>query len=274
MIGRWSLVVVLGTAMILQSCGPSAETGKPAPTSAALYARGHEYYLGQNFDSAVALLQRVVAMDSTHVAALTDLGDAQYELAMRAKGMNDSDHLSKAREARSTLIRLESLGNQESSVYDRICELSVSLEDSKAFLKYAKKNAEKYPYDRQTYNLGLAYYQSGDYASSVKVTKPALEKFRQSPYIGGFHRTLGLAYMKQDRDQSATKVLESGVEAADARLAALKKAGTEPGSADDRRLTEDRVALLTMLRKLYTTYNEQQKLERVERLLREAGQMQ
>ncbi len=273
---RWPVAVALVVmTLFLQSCGPSAGTGRPEPamTAEGLYARGHEEYVERNLDSAAALFRRAVAIDSGYVPALTELADVQYELGMRAPGEDNPERLAMFRAARTTLVRLESLGSQESGVYERICELSVALDDNRTFLKYAKKNADKYPYDRQMYNLGLAYYQTGDYAAAVKVTRQGTEKFRQSPYIGGMYRTLGLSYMKQDRDQTATRVLESGLASVDSRIAELKKAGTGSDSPDLRRLTDDRVALLATLRKLYTTYNDRPKLEHVERLLREAGEL-
>ena len=269
------LCLLSAVAVILQSCGPSGGTGRTerAHSAEELYNQGHEYYINRNLDSAAALLQRSVALDSANVPALTDLGEVQYEIGMRVSGEDDPARLAMFRAARGTLIRLESLGSQDSPVYERLCELSVALDDNRSFLRYAKRNAEKFPYDRQTYNLGLAYYQTGDYASAVKVTKQAVEKFRQSSFIGGFHRTLGLSYMKQDRDQTATRILENGVEAVDSRIGELKKAGTDPSSPDFRRLTDDRTGILTVLRKLYATYKDQQRLERVERLLRETGQL-
>ncbi len=268
--------IVAGALVFLQSCGPSAETGKPAAVSSreSLYREGHGYYVERNLDSAAAVLRRALALDSMYVPALTELADVQYELAMRITGQDDPERLGLLRSARVCLVRLESLGNGESSLYERLCELSVTLSDNRAFLKYARRNAEKYPFDRQMYNLGLAYYQTADYPSSVKVLKDAAEKFKLSPYVGGFYRTMGLAYMRQDRDQTATRMLETGMQAVDSRISDLKKAGTAPSSPDFRRLADDRVAMLVTLRKLYTTYKEHQKLDRVERLLREAGQIQ
>ena len=161
----------------------------------------------------------------------------------------------------------------ESTVYERLCELSVVLDDNRSFLKFAKKNAEKYPYDRQMYNLGIAYYETGDHASVIKTMKEAAQKFKISPYIGGFYRQLGLSYMKMDRDQTAVRTLETGVQIVDGRLADLRKSGADPSTSEERRLFEDRVGMLTSLRKLHQIYKERAKLEKVERLLREAGSL-
>jgi len=260
---------------VLQACSPSVETAKkPAvATVETLYGEGHAYYVDRNLDSAAAVLRRAVAADSGYVPALTELADVQYELAMRMSTEDDPARLSLFRSARSCLVRLEALGNGESGLYERICELSVALSDNRSFLKYAKKNAEKFPFDRQMYNLGLAYYQTADYPSAVRVLREASEKFKSSSYIGGFYRTLGLAYMRQDRDQTATRTLETGLQAVDKKLAEVRPAGQNPSSPEIRRLSDDRIAILMTLRKLFTTYKEQQKLERIERLLRDAGQI-
>jgi hypothetical protein len=105
----------------------------------------------------------------------------------------------------------------------------------------------------------------------LKTEREASEKFRESPYVGAFYREMGLAYMKMDRDQTAERTLTAGVQAVDARLAAVRKSeegGTSDGS---RRLQDDKIGMLLLLRRLHTTYRESEKLAQVERQLREAG---
>ncbi len=270
---RYATRLAILALAILAGCGPSGESAKPpaAETSEALYREGHEFYLARNLDSAAATLTRAYAFDSSSLPLLADLADVHYELGMRYPDERDPQRLYHFRRSRGYLVRLESLGSRESPVYERLCELSSALDDNRSFLKWAKKNAEKYPYDRQIYNLGIAYFENGDYPAVVKAMKDATEKFKSSPYIGGYYRQLGLAYMKIDRDQTATKTLETGVAIVDGRIAEVRKAGSESSAADVRRLSDDRVGMLVSLRKLYQTYKETAKLERVERQLRGAG---
>jgi tetratricopeptide (TPR) repeat protein len=260
---------------VVAGCGPSGETARTplADTPEALYRVGHAYYLERNLDSAAATLTRAYALDSTSVPLIKDLADVHFELGMRFADEKDPRRLAQFRRSRGYLARLEALGSRESELYERLCELSAALDDSRSFLKWAKKNAEKYPYDRQTYNLGIALYENGEYATVVKTMKEAVEKFKASPYIGGYYRQMGLAYMKMDRDQTATKTFETGLVIVDRRLADARNSGSDPNLPDLRRLADDRVGMLVSLRKIYQIYKETANLERVQRLLREAGYM-
>ena len=141
------------------------------------------------------------------------------------------------------------------------------MRDPHGFLKYAKKNAELYPYDRQYYNLGVAYFGVEDWAGVLKSQREASEKFRESQYTGAYHRQMGRAYMKMDRDQTAERTLEAGVKAVDGVLAGVRKAGSE----ERKRLQDDKIGMLLLLRRLHITYRESEKLAQVERQLREAG---
>jgi tetratricopeptide (TPR) repeat protein len=270
---RSILGLFFAATILLESCGPTGEKGTTpgGESKEGLYRSGHQYYVNRDLDNAAEMLDRALLLDSAYIPALTDLAEVHYELGMREQAERGPARLDHYRLARTCLARLESVGIHESTVYDRLCELSVALEDNRSFLKYAQKNAEKYPYDRQLYNLGVAYYEMGDYASVIKTLKDAAEKFKNSPYIGGFYRQLGLAYLKIDRDQTAARTLETGVQIVDARLAELRKSGGDPSSSDYRRLGDDRLGMLVSLRKIHQTYKDQAKLEKVERLLREAG---
>ena len=58
----------------------------------------------------------------------------------------------------------------------------------------------------------------------------------------------------------------------DVRLTELKKGGGDYKMGDGyRRLMDDKIGMLLALKKLHQTYREPEKLERVERLLKEAG---
>jgi tetratricopeptide (TPR) repeat protein len=211
----------------------------------------------------------VLQLDSAHVDALTDLGMLHYDLAMAQKPDENKAKNSYLREARGYLARAEHISTVDDAVYERLCQISLALEDDRSFLTYAKKSAERFPFDRQYYNLGLAYFGVGDFQNVVKSQKEAIQKFPQSPYLGGYYRQLGRGYMKIDRDQTAQRNLETGLSAVDARLKAEVK---EHGSASDaaRRLADDRSAILQLLRRLYQTYHFDDKLKDVERLLNEA----
>jgi tetratricopeptide (TPR) repeat protein len=131
---------------------------------------------------------------------------------------------------------------------------------------------QKYPFERQYYNVGLAYFAAGDYANVVKSQKEALEKFNNSSYVGGYYRQLGRAYQKLGRDQTAEKTFVTGVQAVDARLAELAKSGPVSTIEEEKkRLLDDKVGMLLALRKLHQTYKAQEKLKQVERQLKEAG---
>jgi tetratricopeptide (TPR) repeat protein len=267
------LIPALLAAVIaaIPGCGPSGGAGRPAASERVdeLYTLGHQYYTDRNLDSAAAMLGRAVEVDSGYVPALSDLAEVQYARGMELPDEKNPTRLSRLRVARTLLARLEGLGDTNAVIYDRLCELSVALEDNRGFLRYARRYADKFPYDRQFYNLGVAQYQNGDYAAAAKTMKTATDKFKASPYLAGFYREMGLAYMKLDRDQTAVRTLESGLSAADSRLVEMKKSESSP--TDIRRVNDDRTGILMTLRKLYVTYKDQPKLENVERLLREAG---
>ena len=265
---------IFAPAAIVMSCGPSGETPRPGPaeTKEALYQRGHALYRTMEFPEAEENLRRAVALDSSYVDALVDLASLTYDQAIREEGETNPRRLEKFRVSRGFFARAEALGYRDAPAYERLCELSVALEDERGFLKYARKSAELYPYDRQYYNLGLAYYGVGDWQGVVRSQKDAAEKFKQSPYLGAYYRQAGRAYMKLDRDQTAERTLVTGIAAVDARLAAIRKPGVEYKAREDyRRLSDDKIGMLLLLKRLHTTYKAADKLEHVERQLKEAG---
>jgi hypothetical protein len=140
------------------------------------------------------------------------------------------------------------------------------------FLIYAKKNAELYPYDRQVFNLTRAYYDVEDFQGVIRTAKDAVEKYKESQYVSSFYRIMGKAYTRIDRDQTAERVLVTGLKATDVRIAAVKDAGGDYRATDAyRRLHEDKVQMLLILKQLHTTYKAQDKLQQVERQLKEEG---
>ena len=274
---QWTYAVTVIILLVMAGCGPSPETTRVEPVAAApttkegLYVRGQQLWIDRQADSAAAYFLRSASMDSSFHQPLRDLAQMQYERAMLEpdKSRKRMEYL---RSSRAQYIRLEARGETESEIYERLCEMSSSLGDDRAFLVYAKKNAEKYPYDRQVFNLTRAYYDVGDFQGVIRTAKDAVEKYKESPYVGSFYRILGKAYTKIDRDQTAERILVAGLKATDGRIAVAKNAGGEYRSTDAyRRLHEDKVQMLLILKQLHTTYKAQEKLEQVERQLKEEG---
>ncbi len=266
---RLALVAGFLSAVVLSSCTTSEKATVGSPSKAememSLDLRGHRFYTLGDFDSASAVFQRLLKMDPDNKIALRDLGSLHFDLATRDKDEKSPSRLEHLRASRRYFSELERLGEHDIELYDRLCETSLALQDNKAFLSYAKKSADRYPYDRQYHNLGLAYFNMGDYESVIKVEKEAIEKFRGSSYVSSYYRQLGRAYMKVDRDQTAERMFEEGLKMVNERL----QGRTDPD--DYRRLTDDRIAILVSLKHLYQTYHRDDKLKQVERQLLEAG---
>ena len=270
--GIWARALAF---VLLAGCGPAKETTTappppPAPvTVETLVREGQRLYAARELDSASTAFAGALRLDSTYLPALQQMALLQYDIVM-AEQQKSERRLRASRAARDAYERLERQGVSESDVYERICELSVLLEDNRTFLRYAKKNAEKYPFDRQYYNLGLAYVEAGEYAGAIKTLKEATEKFSSSMYIGGFYRQLGKAYSGIDRDQTAERTYTAGLKVVEKRLELLGAATGSP-SPERRRLVDDKMAMLLALKKLHQTYKQTDKLREVERQLKEAG---
>lgn len=267
-------VLAMLVSSVWVACGPSTETAKPpAPsldTKEACYNVGHQFYVNQNYDSADAYLQRACAMDASYLAPLNELAQMHYSLGMQEPGEKNPRRLSHFRKAFGYFEKLEALGSKDSDVYERLSELSNALNDDKALVKYAKRNADAYPYERQFFNLGFAYFQAGEYQNVIKSQKEAIEKFRGSTYIGSFYRQLGRAYMKVDRDQTAERVFDAGLKSTDAVIA--DQMSSSPGfksTEEYRRLVDDKIGMLISLKKLHQTYHADEKLRKVEAQLQE-----
>jgi tetratricopeptide (TPR) repeat protein len=270
---RYIVGVVLLAAFVA-GCGPTAETPRsesPAPmTRDQVYRIGHQLYMESRYDTASVLLQQAVVMDSSFVDAVRDLAQLHYEWAMRAgeKSRERTEHL---KASRTHFVRLERLGDHSSDTYERLCEISMTLNDDRSFVRYAKKNAELYPYDRQFYNLARAYFEVEDYQAAIKSAKESIERFKNSPYVTTYYRLLGRSYMKIGRDQTAERTLVSGVTEANARLKELRKQG--PAHSNDlwQRAHDDKINMLLALKQLHTTYRANDKLGKVEEQLKEEG---
>jgi tetratricopeptide (TPR) repeat protein len=258
---------------LLTGCGPTTEAPRldsSTPGRDELYRAGHQLYLESQYDSAAVLLQRASMLDTGFVEPVRDLAQLHYEWAMRAPEKS-RDRLEHLRAARASFGRLDVLGDRSSDVYERLCEISIALNDDRSFVRYAKKNADLYPYDRQFFNLARAYFEVEDYQNVIKSTKGSIDRFKGSPYVTSFYRLLGRSYMKIDRDQTAEKTLVVGVKEADARLAELRRQGMGQGNDQWRRAHDDKINMLLALKQLHTTYHADEKLRQVERQLKEEG---
>ncbi len=270
---RADYCAALAVAIIVAGCGTSREAAGPPPASReTLYAEGHRLYLLREYDSAATVLKSAAAMDSSYAPPVADLAALYYDAGMSVQGDKSPERLKNFRQSRACYTRLETLGSKDAEVYDRLCELAAALDDNRAFLAYARKNVEHFPYDRQYYNLGVASFQAGEFAGTVKAMKEAIAKFPLSQYIGGYYRHMGLAYTKMDRDQTAERTFNAGVDAVNARVAGLKKENAQYRSTSEyRRLAEDKIGMLLSLRRLHQTYRAEEKLKEVDRQLKEAG---
>ncbi len=258
-----------GGVLLLASCGPSRETGRnTAETKESIYLRGHQLYVTMRMEEAEHELMRAAAMDSSYRDPLVDLGSLWFDLGMKEEGPRRTERF---RKARVFLVRAEELGYREAAAYDMLCEVCTGLDDAQGFLRYAKRNAERFPYDRQFYNLGVAHFGVEDWAGVVKSQREASDRFKESPYAGAYFRQMGRAYMKMGRDQTAERTFTAGVQAVDAIMAGMKKSGGGTGSEGYRRLQDDKIGMLLLLKRLHITYREAEKLADVERRLREAG---
>jgi tetratricopeptide (TPR) repeat protein len=254
-----SLLILAG---LLSSCGPSRET---AVSKEMLYRRGHQLFLEQQFDSAAVLLNRSVALDSAYAAPVADLAELNYILSMQDTTPSPGRTLLLKR-SRNAYVWLDTHGKHDADIYDRICSVAEALGDRTTMIAYAKKNAERYPYDRQYFNLGIAYFRADEFEHSIETLKEAVVKFKASPFIGGMYRQLGRSYMAIDRNQTAERIFYEGLSRIEERLKAV--GGQEQGRA---RLLDDRYGILVALKGIHTLYRQTEKLQQVERLLNEAG---
>lgn len=267
----------LSTILLLLwiGCGPAPETARhptALDTKEAIYKVGHQFYIEQSFDSAEVYLKKAASLDPSYLAPLSELAQLHYAIGMQQSGEKNPKRLKHFKQSFEYFSKLESQGSKNAEVYERLSELSNALEDNKALVGYAKKNAEAYPYERQYFNLGFAYFQVGDYQSVIKTQREAVEQFKGSTYIGSFYRQLGRAYMKIDRDQTAERTFEAGLKAVDAVLVDLKKSHSSFKSTDEyRRLVDDKVGMLVSLKSLHQTYRAADKLQKVEQQLKELG---
>ena len=267
------LVGKLFLSIFMAGCSPTSKETTVRPSmplsKEALYGKGHLFYGQLQFDSAKVYLTLAVHLDSQYADPVVDLAALHYDLAVQGK-TNADERTRLLRISRDYYNHAEILGRQDSELLERLCDISVQLNDQAGFLRYAKKNATRYPYDRQYSNLGLAYVEAGEYQDGIKFLKSAIDKFPNSPYVGSFYRQLGRAYYKVDRHQTAERTFYAGLKAVDATLAELEKLAS-PSSASQERLKEDKIGMLVTLKGLHQLYKDGDKLANVEKQLKELG---
>jgi tetratricopeptide (TPR) repeat protein len=224
------------------------------------------------YDSAEVYFTKSYMLDTSYLLPLNELAEMHYALGIQQPGEKNPKRLEHFKKAYAYFVKVEAHGSSDSELLERLGELSSALDDKKALVKYAKENARAYPYERQYFNLGFAYFQVGDYQNVIKTQKEAIEKFKGSTYVGSFYRQLGRAYMKIDRDQTAERTFDLGLKAADAVVADRKKENANFAATEDyRRLVDDKIGMLVSLRSLHQTYRANDKLQKVERQLKELG---
>jgi tetratricopeptide (TPR) repeat protein len=271
----WYAGICCALLLTLAGCTTSTVTtttpapAPTAPTPEALTREGKRLYGGGEIDSAAAAFRRALALDSLYRPALEQQALMFYDMAMRS-GKGTPEQRRAALASREASMRLARIDEKNADLLDRICELSLMLDDQATYLRYARKNAELFPYDRQVHNLALAYIRAGDHQGAIKVLKDATGRFGSSPYIAGFFRLLGDAYRKIGRDQTAERTWTDGVTVADRRLADMGRRGVARTEADRQRLVDDRIAMLQELKKLHRLYGHDALLKDVERRLKEA----
>jgi tetratricopeptide (TPR) repeat protein len=269
--------VVLLAGIVWFACGPAPNTTKPSESRVVdpkeeFLKIGHQFYIDQNYDSADVYLMRASSMDPSYIAPLNELAQMHYMLGVQQPGEKNPQRLLHFRKAFAYFAAAESQGSKDAEIYESLGELSNALDDDKALVKYAKKNADLFPYERQYFNLGFAYFQIGDYPNVIKTQKEAVEKFKGSTYIGSFYRQLGRAYMKMDRHQVAERTFDAGLNAADTVIEEQKKSdGNFKSTKDYHRLVDDKIGMLISLKSLHQIYRATEKLQKVEQRLTELG---
>jgi tetratricopeptide (TPR) repeat protein len=271
------LLLIALASVILVGCGSTPETVKPpvsanVDTKEAICAYARHLLADQMYDSAEVCFRKAVALDATYRDPVSELAQMHYALGMQQTGEKNPKRLEQFRKSLGYYSKLESMGVRESDMYERLGELSNALDDDKSLLKYARKNADAYPYERQYFNLGFAYFQVADYQNVIRCQKDAIEKFKGSTFIGSFYRQLGRAYMKVDRDQTAERTFDAGLKTTDGVIAGMKKSNPKfETTAEYRRLIDDKIGMLISLKSLHQTYSAADKLKKVEQQLKELG---
>jgi tetratricopeptide (TPR) repeat protein len=276
--GGSHLLAAFPAAFAFLSCSTTSpvkpdqpEAATPVYSREALYRKGHQFFAGRETDSARVYLLRSLAMDSTYLPPLRDLALLHYDIAMRM-GEHDPVRLAEFGRSYDYYRRIEATGTADGETYDRLTELSYMLDRPGEFLSYAQKHWKHNPSDRQAYNLGLAYAMTGDHQNVIRTQKEAIDRFPYSPFLGGFYRLLGNGYLEVDRDQTAERTFNAGVDAVNRLIRGMSD--TESDSArmqNISRLQDDKVAMLLALKKLHRRYGNQEQLKAVERQLKDAG---
>jgi tetratricopeptide (TPR) repeat protein len=244
----------------------------PAPPGREdVYREGHRLLQAGEFDSAAVVLEQARAMDSLYRPPLQDLALLKYDRALRSPE-GSTARTTAARSALAYYAALERLGQQDEETYERLTEMARLAGDGEAFLRYAQAGARRHPSDRRVYNLALALTEASKYKEATDVLNTGIRSYPVSGFQGGFHRLLGNAYLRMDRDQSAERTFTEGVKIVDRMLEEMERSDPEAlAGGDGSRMREDRTSMLRSLKKLHQTYGRKKELGEVEQRLRAEG---
>ena len=131
-----------------------------------LYLRGHQALLASRWKEAAAAYEEAVALDSTFVAARTELSGAYWNLG-------DVANLERTRAA---MRRLRSRADHRDRLRIDLMD-SVVGDDPPGLVRAASQLVQLYPENRfYTYLLGRGYYTTGQYARCLDTLQPLVEQ--------------------------------------------------------------------------------------------------
>jgi len=131
-----------------------------------LYLRGHEALLAAHWKEAASAFEQALDLDSTFIAARTDLSGAYWNLG-------DEEKLSLTRAA---MQRMRSRADHRGKLRIDLME-SVVGGDPPGIIKAASELTQLYPENRfYTYLLGRGYYTSKQYRRCYETLKPLVDQ--------------------------------------------------------------------------------------------------
>jgi TolB-like protein len=131
------------------------------------YLRGHEALLASRWKEAASALEQALALDSTFVAARTDLSGAYWNLG-------DEKNLQLSRAA---MQRLRERADHRERLRIDLLESIVGPGDPAMLVRTASELVRIYPENRfYTYLLGRGYFTTGDYRRCLQTLQPLVEQ--------------------------------------------------------------------------------------------------
>jgi len=137
-----------------------------------LYLSGHQALIGSRWREAAAAFEQALAIDSSFIAARTELSGAYWNLG-------DMENLGLTRAA---MQRLRSRADHRGQLRIDLMEAVVA-GDSPLLIRSAAELARLYPENRfYTYLLGRGYFTSQQYARCLETLRPLVEQRYEWPY--------------------------------------------------------------------------------------------